>query len=595
MGVRLQGWRRFLNSAGAASERLTRPLRRRQQGSRHPSGRHRPARARAPRSVRELARGAARSRGARVWECARRARLRASRAAPTSCSCESPLPSELRAPRGPRRARDRARGARRAGRRAGRGAAGSARPAAEERTLAELSIAIRNATAGGRAPHRPSLTPRQREVLELIVEGLDNAQIASRLGISERTARAHVSSVLERLGVANRTQAAVAAVQRGWVATLLPDAGRCSPALAAHGVRRDPRRPPRCGPRSAREMRAAGGVLGRLGARRRSRTARCSRGTPRSGARRPRCRSCSRPPRRSTGSAPRRASRRPCSPTARWTTTGRSTATSTCMAPATRRSARRRSTRLARRGRRHRARARRRPRLRRRDLLRPPARRPGERLRDLAVRRAAVGAGLQPRHAAPFGGGLQTNPPRFVAERLRVVAAARGRRGRGRSRDAGTRQTRRTIAAVSSPPLREHRAPHEPGLRQLLRRDAAEGPRRRVGRRGLDRGGRSRRARVRARGRLQLDGRGRLRALARQPVSPRDVGRLLLDAREQPVVRLVLPLAATRGTERHAPQAHARHAAAGRCRAKTGTLSRRQRAGRLLPRARTATRSRSRS
>ena len=62
--------------------------------------------------------------------------------------------------------------------------------------------------------------PSPAEVLELIVEGLDNAQIAARLGVSERTARAHVSSVLERLGVANRTQAAVAAVQRGWLAAL---------------------------------------------------------------------------------------------------------------------------------------------------------------------------------------------------------------------------------------------------------------------------------------------------------------------------------------------------------------------------------------
>ena len=42
------------------------------------------------------------------------------------------------------------------------------------------------------------------------------------MGITERTVRAHVSSVLERTGAANRTQAAVAAVQHGWVATLLP-------------------------------------------------------------------------------------------------------------------------------------------------------------------------------------------------------------------------------------------------------------------------------------------------------------------------------------------------------------------------------------
>jgi DNA-binding NarL/FixJ family response regulator len=61
------------------------------------------------------------------------------------------------------------------------------------------------------------LTERQHEVLRLLADGLDNAQIALRLGISQRTARAHVSSVLERLGVENRTQAAVTAVRRGYI------------------------------------------------------------------------------------------------------------------------------------------------------------------------------------------------------------------------------------------------------------------------------------------------------------------------------------------------------------------------------------------
>jgi DNA-binding NarL/FixJ family response regulator len=61
------------------------------------------------------------------------------------------------------------------------------------------------------------LTERQHEVLRLLADGLDNAQIALRLSISQRTARAHVSSVLERLGVENRTQAAVTAVRRGYI------------------------------------------------------------------------------------------------------------------------------------------------------------------------------------------------------------------------------------------------------------------------------------------------------------------------------------------------------------------------------------------
>jgi DNA-binding NarL/FixJ family response regulator len=63
------------------------------------------------------------------------------------------------------------------------------------------------------------LTSRQLDVLQLVTRGLDNAAIAAELGISTRTARAHVSAVLERLGVSNRTQAAVAAVQRGLVSS----------------------------------------------------------------------------------------------------------------------------------------------------------------------------------------------------------------------------------------------------------------------------------------------------------------------------------------------------------------------------------------
>jgi DNA-binding NarL/FixJ family response regulator len=89
---------------------------------------------------------------------------------------------------------------------------------AKNAPLAELSIAIRRALERRSQAPLPDLTPRQQEVLRLISEGLDNAQIAERLRISTRTARAHVSSVLERLGVENRTQAAVTAVRHGWVA-----------------------------------------------------------------------------------------------------------------------------------------------------------------------------------------------------------------------------------------------------------------------------------------------------------------------------------------------------------------------------------------
>jgi DNA-binding NarL/FixJ family response regulator len=54
-----------------------------------------------------------------------------------------------------------------------------------------------------------SLTDREREVLMLVQDGLANKQIARRLGISERTVKAHLTSVFQRLGVSDRTQAAL--------------------------------------------------------------------------------------------------------------------------------------------------------------------------------------------------------------------------------------------------------------------------------------------------------------------------------------------------------------------------------------------------
>lgn len=65
------------------------------------------------------------------------------------------------------------------------------------------------------APANPlaDLTEREREVLDLIAEGLNNQDIARRLHLSERTARTHVSAILRKLGVASRTQAALVAVQ----------------------------------------------------------------------------------------------------------------------------------------------------------------------------------------------------------------------------------------------------------------------------------------------------------------------------------------------------------------------------------------------
>lgn len=61
------------------------------------------------------------------------------------------------------------------------------------------------------------LSPREREVLALIVAGKSNKEIATALGISRATVKCHVSEIFSRMGVDDRTQAAVAALQRGLV------------------------------------------------------------------------------------------------------------------------------------------------------------------------------------------------------------------------------------------------------------------------------------------------------------------------------------------------------------------------------------------
>lgn len=98
----------------------------------------------------------------------------------------------------------------------------------------ELEDAIRTVHAGGRripgvVAERlaervggSDLTGRELEVLEQIVFGRSNKEIAAALDISEATVKSHVNNILSKLGVADRTQAATTAIRRGLVR--LPDA-----------------------------------------------------------------------------------------------------------------------------------------------------------------------------------------------------------------------------------------------------------------------------------------------------------------------------------------------------------------------------------
>jgi NarL family two-component system response regulator LiaR len=104
----------------------------------------------------------------------------------------------------------------------------------KDAAIDELAEAIRAACAG-RATLAPAaaqalaqvvearpkvghnLTKREEQVLALVVEGLSNVQIARRLGISSSTARFHVSTIMGKLGAANRAEAAALAVKHGLV------------------------------------------------------------------------------------------------------------------------------------------------------------------------------------------------------------------------------------------------------------------------------------------------------------------------------------------------------------------------------------------
>lgn len=65
--------------------------------------------------------------------------------------------------------------------------------------------------------HYIPLSPREVEILEFVTNGMSNKEIANRLGISQQTVKNHMTSILKKLNVQDRTQAAVTALRHGWV------------------------------------------------------------------------------------------------------------------------------------------------------------------------------------------------------------------------------------------------------------------------------------------------------------------------------------------------------------------------------------------
>ncbi|HEU0026688.1 MAG TPA: response regulator transcription factor [Ktedonobacterales bacterium] len=104
----------------------------------------------------------------------------------------------------------------------------------------ELFRAVRTVAAGGslltpvvasrllrhvaepEAAPAPALTERERETLRLLGRGLQNKEIAARLGVRERTAKFHVAALMRKLGAGNRTEVVTLATQRGLL-SLAPD------------------------------------------------------------------------------------------------------------------------------------------------------------------------------------------------------------------------------------------------------------------------------------------------------------------------------------------------------------------------------------
>jgi len=116
-----------------------------------------------------------------------------------------------------------------------------------ERLASIVRDALRFEAADSARPAAPTpidqLTARERQVLDLVLEGLSSKEIAKRLGIARATARCHTQNTLTKLGVYNRAQAAALAARSRCVSVRRDaeagDAGGVQPEIAARLTRRE--------------------------------------------------------------------------------------------------------------------------------------------------------------------------------------------------------------------------------------------------------------------------------------------------------------------------------------------------------------------
>jgi DNA-binding NarL/FixJ family response regulator len=97
--------------------------------------------------------------------------------------------------------------------------------------------------SAGSGTRSTALTPRQREILFQVAHGRTNRQIGEALGISERTVRNHMRTIMHKLSSTDRTNAVVIAIGRGWIPIPIEPEAAAAPEGAAATVERKRPRP----------------------------------------------------------------------------------------------------------------------------------------------------------------------------------------------------------------------------------------------------------------------------------------------------------------------------------------------------------------